>query len=64
CKQIGVDATLFAAYATDRFGEGWGARADSLTLAVAELEDVIAKNYAEQYADDLKSMVDDLRQNA
>lgn len=64
CNQIGVDATLFAAYATDKFGEGWGARADSLKLAVAELEDVIAQDYAEQYADDLKSIVEDLRQNA
>ncbi len=64
CNQIGVDATLFAAYATDKFGEGWGARADSLKLAIAELEDVIAQDYAEQYADDLKAIVEDLRQNA
>ncbi len=64
CHQIGVDATLFAAYATDKFGEGWGARMDSLKLAIAELEDVIAQDYAEQYADDLKAIVEDLRQNA
>ena len=63
CNQIGVDATLFAAYATNKFGEGWGARAVSLKLAVAELEDVINRDYAEQYADDLKSIVEDLRQN-
>ncbi|MHB1642260.1 MAG: recombination directionality factor [Acidithiobacillus sp.] len=64
CKQIGVDATLFAAYATDKFGDGWGARMDSLKLAIAELEDVITQDYAEQYADDLKSIVEDLRENA
>ena len=64
CNQIGVEAMLFTAYATDKFGEGWGARMDSLKLAIAELEDVITQDYAEQYADDLKATVDGLRQNA
>jgi hypothetical protein len=64
CNQLGVDAMLFTAYATDKFGEGWGARMDSLKLAIAELEDVITQDYADQYADDLKAIVEDLRQNA
>lgn len=64
CNRVGVDAMLFTAYATDKFGEGWGSRMDSLKLAIAELEDVITKGYADQYADDLKAIVEDLHQTA